>query len=135
MITNPIPKRILIVSDNDRLARFIELILGDGEWIIEKLTLNSTPQRLEISEVGLIMVALSSPLNEPAAALDRVFPDYQANQSPLFVISENRMRAHQGRLVEQMDFPFDIDEFQDKIFKILQTAAKRPAAPLMGWRD
>jgi hypothetical protein len=125
MITNSTRKKILVLSDDDRLARAIELILGG--WVVEKLALSAAAQQtpqLEMSTVGLIVIALSSPANEPAAALNLISLIDQAGQNPLLIISEKRIRPRPDNLAAQMNFPFDVDEFRDKVLTLLQTGGK-----------
>jgi hypothetical protein len=132
MMSPPPPKKILVLSDDNRLARAIELILDSDEWIIEKLALSSTEQSQPqgaTDGVALIVVALSSPLNEPVTALNCVFLANQIAQIPLLIISEKRMHAHQSNLLVQMDFPFDVDEFRENVLKILSPVAASSLKP------
>lgn len=129
-MTNPTPQKILVLSDDDRLTRAIELILGG--WVVEKLALSAATQQtpqLEMSKVGLIVIALSSPVNEPAAALSLISLIDQAGQNPLLIISEKRIRPRPSNLAAQMDFPFDVDEFRENVLKILSPVAASPSRP------
>ena len=130
MIANPAHKKILVLSDDSRLTRAIELIL-EG-WVIEKLALSAAAQQtpqLEMGEVGLIVIALSSSVNEPVAALNLISLIDQAGQNPLLIISEKRIRPRPDNLAVQMDFPFDVDEFRKNVLKILSPVAASPLRP------
>ena len=127
MMTSPPSKKILVLSDDNRLARAIELILGGGEWVIEKFALSfrEPPQPQGNSdEAALIVVALSSPVNEPVTALNRVFLASQIAKTPLLIISEKRMHVQQSNLLVQMDFPFNVDDLRDNVWQILQKQEK-----------
>ena len=124
MVSPPPPKKILVLSDDNRLARAIELILDNDEWIIEKLALSSMEQSQPqgaTDDVVLIVVALSSPVNEPVAALNLISLIDQTGQTPLLIISEKRIRPRPSNLVAQMDFPFGVDEFRENVLKILSS--------------
>jgi DNA-binding response OmpR family regulator len=116
-------KRVLVLSDNDGLSRAIELNLERSGLEVVKLALSSPGQRGRQAEVGdfdLIVVAMSSPTNEPVVALAKASLAGLIGQVPILIISDRPFHSDPDDQIIHMDFPFDIDKLYDKVKEILQ---------------
>ena len=115
-------KKILVLSDNDKLSRAIEVILASRDWAVETVASNPPKQpgnQAKISNLGLIIVAMSSPASEPVVALARASLAKQIGQVPLLIISDKPFNSNSDVLIVHLDFPFVIDELYHKVEAIL----------------
>lgn len=124
-------KRVLILSDNDRLSRAIELNL-DGGLEVEIMELASSPRQrpepvegqhrspAEAGHFDLIVVAMSSPTSEPVVALAKASLAEYIGQVPLLIISDRLFRSDPEAQIIHLDFPFDIDRLQAQVRELLQ---------------
>ncbi len=122
MITDSTKKKILVLSDNDKLSRAIEVILASRDWAVETVASNPSEQRgnqPEINHLDLIIVAMSSPASEPVVALARASLGRQIGQTPLLIISDEPFNSNSDDLIVHLDFPFAIDELHHKVEAIL----------------
>lgn len=116
-------KRVLVLSDNNGLSRAIELNLERSGLEVVKLALSSPGQRGRQAEVGdfdLIVVAMSSPTNEPVVALAKASLAGLIGQVPILIISDRPFHSDPDDQIIHLDFPFDIDKLYDKVKEILQ---------------
>jgi DNA-binding response OmpR family regulator len=115
-------KCVVVLSDNDLLARAIELNLN-GRLNIRVAA--PAPGRVAWSEgqagdVDLIVVALTSQTGEPLVALVRASLAGQIGQVPLLIISDRPFDARPDDQIAHLDFPFHPDELQAKVRGLLQ---------------
>jgi hypothetical protein len=83
--------------------------------------------RASNSGVDLIVLGMSSPASEPVVALSRASLVGCVGQIPLLIIS-NRPFEPEDRIVH-LDFPFDIDDFDATVTRLLQEAGQsRPVS-------
>jgi hypothetical protein len=113
-------RKALILSDNDGLARAIELYLGkvkpmaDGRWRIIRLA------GLQNGRVDLIVLALSSPTSDPLLALIRASLLERVGQVPLLIISDRPFHSDPDAKIFYLEFPFDADRFSAQIDRVCQ---------------
>jgi DNA-binding response OmpR family regulator len=115
-------KKILVLSDNDKLSRAIEVLLVSRDWAVETVASNPPKQpgnQDRISNLRLIIVAMSSPASEPVVALARASLAAQIGQVPLLIISDKPFNSNSNDLIVHLDFPFVIDELYHKVEAIL----------------
>ena len=123
MIESLAGKRILVLSDNDGLARAIELSLGKrlGAEVIVLATLRvphqGEPQET-IGDCDLIVVATSSPTSEPVVALARASLAQRIGRVPLLIISDRPFHSEPDDQIVHLDFPFDLDTFYERVTEI-----------------
>jgi hypothetical protein len=116
-------KRVLVLSDNDRLSRAIELNLKYSHLEVMRLALSSQVQEESQTEIGdfdLIVMAMSSSTSEPIVTLARASLVGRIGQVPLLIISDRPFHSDPNDRVIHLDFPFDIDGLHDKVTEILQ---------------
>ena len=120
-------RKALIISDNDRLARAIALILGsclDIEMIeLGPASLQPCDRPEGDADLELIVLALSSALSDPVAVLSRSSPGKGIRQVPVLVISERAYPPDPGRKIFCVDFPFDPHKLCAKAKEILNGQA------------
>ena len=118
-------KSILVLSDNDLLARAIELNLGKT-WTVGVLLLTPESAVRRGSRAGvdrhadLIVVAMSSPASEPVVALSRASLGGRIGQVPILIISDRPFDSRSDDRIIHLDFPFDISRLRGKVAEILQ---------------
>ena len=123
MIESLSGKRILVLCDNDGLARAIELSLSKrlGAEVIVLGTLG-VPHHGErqdtIGDCDLIVVATSSPTNEPVVALARASLAQRIGHVPLLIISDRPFHSEPDDQIVHLDFPFDLDTFYERVTEI-----------------
>jgi hypothetical protein len=117
-------KRVLILSDNKGLSRAIALNL---DTCLEVKTMRFEPKspehwRLSVGNdsFDLMIVAMSSPTNEPVVALARASLATQIRQTPLLIISDRPFDSAPDDWVTYLDFPFDIDRLCHTVREMLQ---------------
>jgi hypothetical protein len=118
-------KSILVLSDNDLLARAIELNLSKT-WTVDVLLLTPESAVRRRSRAGvdrhadLIVVAMSSPASEPVVALSRASLCGRIGQVPILIISDRPFDSRSDDRIIHLDFPFDINRLRGKVAEILQ---------------
>jgi len=124
MITNSTEKKALVLSDNENLSRAIEISL---DILLNVKVINLTPSSSEKlgnanSNVDLIVMAMSSPNDEPVWTLTRALLARQVGQVPLLIISDRPFDSDPNVNIFHLDFPFGIDGLRAKVREILQVA-------------
>ena len=115
-------KHVLVLSDNDGLARAIEVNLCDPYLKVTRIVLNPTGRPTNEAERGdydLIVVALSSPANEPVVALAWASLAGRVGQVPFLIISDRPFRSDPADRIAHLYFPFDIDRLHGRVSEIL----------------
>jgi hypothetical protein len=114
-------KRVIILSDNAKLSRAIELKLQCYPGLeIVKLVPGQRRSPVEIGDCDLIVVAMSSSSSEPLVALAKVSLTGRIGQVPVLVISDRPFRADPDTRIAHLDFPFDIDKLPHKVRELLE---------------
>ncbi len=122
MVINSTKKKILILSDNDKLSKAIKVILASRGWATETVASKPPKQpgnQAKIKHPDLIVVAMSSPTSEPVVTLARASLAKQIGQTPLLIISDEPFNSNSDDLIVHLDFPFAIDELYYKVETIL----------------
>jgi response regulator RpfG family c-di-GMP phosphodiesterase len=123
--------RVLVLSDHNGLSRVIELTLT-GPMKVVRLVSSTTWQlqnQAEVEDLDLIVVAMSSPSNDPITALSQLSLAGRLKAVPILIISDNPDRQRPAnRIIHHLDFPFDIDAFCDKVKEILHGKVKEPSS-------
>lgn len=131
-ITEATEKRVLVLSDNETLAQVIEFSLRNG---LKKLKVRTvvmpSPQTRqehdESNDIDLIVVAMSSPSNEPVVALARASLGSYIGQVPILIISDKYFQTDLAVQIAHLDFPFVIGMLNDKVNDILYHDELSPA--------
>ena len=114
--------KVLVISDDDRLARAITLILRNclSLEIIERGT--SSPSQWPGSgrdvKLGLIVLALSSTLSEPIPILSRAALARRIGRVPILIVSERVFSSNAGDKIFHVDL-FDPHKLCEKAHEIL----------------
>jgi CheY-like chemotaxis protein len=143
-------KRVLILSDNEGLAKSIGLSLNyslhvetssllsrtaynggvSGGWqraaqLENSINAASPPEQSpndadESRSCDLIVVAMSSPLNAPIVALARASLLCSVGQVPVLIISERPFLADPDVQIMHLPFPFNTDKLKESVSQILR---------------
>jgi hypothetical protein len=123
MITDTLPKRILVLCDHDALYSAIEMKLsGLPQTSIVQSTLtlpeltNSTPL---FEDVDLIILATVSPRADLVPALLDLLPSSEIGKPLVLIISEHLSVPESDDRITFLDFPFDMDGLPLTVTKIL----------------
>lgn len=125
MTTTMAEKKVLVLSDNGGLTRAIELNLTSHLPVqVTKLEMGSWTQSCDYADTDfdLMVVALSSPRNEPIVALAKASLAGQMGRVPLLIISERPFRPDPSGRIAHLNFPFDVRGLYCKVQEILQDA-------------
>jgi hypothetical protein len=116
--SQPAKKKILILSDDERVARVIELVLKRSSFAETEIA--RQPNRpLETSNLSLIILVASSPASEPVVALAQAALVEQVGRIPLLIVSDEPFQASPDHLIFHLDLPFDHDELQRQVHNLL----------------
>ncbi len=123
--TNRAEKQILVISDNDMLAQVIAWSLRTGLKMRAKVQVSAakhsrSTELYDKNILDLIVVAMSSPNNEPVVALARAALGNYIGHIPILIISDKSFQSDLGVHIVHLDFPFVIDKLNDKVNAILQ---------------
>jgi hypothetical protein len=117
-------KRVLVLSDNDRLSRAIELNLNHRMEVKVLRSVASPPvqdrSQAEVADFDLIVVAMISPTSEPVVALARASLAGRIGQVPLLIISERPFDLDPYVPIVHLDFPFNAHALHDRVQELLQ---------------
>ena len=124
MTKNLATKRVLILSDVDKLARVISL--GLNRYLgIEAV--HPWPQdRVTGNGYDLIIVALGSSASEPIVALSQAGLTRQIGRVPILIISDRPAVDAPEDHIAHLDFPFDVGQLCQKVAAILRAAPGGP---------
>jgi DNA-binding response OmpR family regulator len=117
-------KKILVVSDDSRLSRAIELNLN-SRLAVEIVTATTGPaeeraDRTQKDDPALIVVAMSSPSSEPVVALARARLTHHVGRVPILLISDRPVCPALDTKIGHLEYPFGIDALRDKVAEILE---------------
>lgn len=116
--SQPAKKKILILSDDERVARVIELVLKHSPFA--EIELAKQPnQPLETSNLGMIILVASLPASEPVVALAQAALVEQVGRIPLLIVSDEPFQASLEHLIFHLNLPFDHDELQRQVHNLL----------------
>jgi len=117
-------KKILIVSDSDKLARALELNLK-GRWCVVKTHLISSLEQspAKAADYHLIVIAMSLPSSEPVVALAKASLGKHLGQIPILIISDRPFRSAPGESIHHLNFPFTPEALYAKVQEILDPSA------------
>ena len=124
MATDSYGKRVLVLSDDHRLSRAIELNLRKRLGVeVVTVASNSLEQRGSPTRndgFDLIVVAMSSPVSEPVVALARASLVKHIGRVPLLIISDRPFDPDPDDQIAHLEFPFDASALHDKVQGLLQ---------------
>ncbi|MBN1875931.1 MAG: hypothetical protein JXA33_17035 [Anaerolineae bacterium] len=116
-------KQVLILSDNDGLARAIEVNLVQRQPVkVVCVPAGGAEPRQRVADgcaFDLIVVAMSSPVNEPLVALARASLTRCIGRVPILVISDKPFKSGLDVQILHLDFPFAIDSLNERVRAIL----------------
>lgn len=116
-------KRVLVISDDERLARAIELNLHgqlDLRVVRASAVKKAGGRRLVHSHFDLIVLAASSPASEPVVALARAALANRIGRVPLLIVSDRPFESDPEARILHLDFPFSAGRLCDKVAEILR---------------
>ena len=126
-------KRVLILSDNDGLAKAVELNLRATKLPegVQLETICCVPKTSEAAkrqvaeeDLNLIVVALSSASSEPALALAKNSLLHRVGYTPMLIISQKTSYFGRRNMATHMDYPFDIDQLQNALKDTLRSSSE-----------
>lgn len=131
MVADETTKRVLVVSDDSRLSRAIELNLNSRLAVeVVTATTDLAEQRTDRTQEGnlaLIVVAMSSPSSEPVVALARARLTHYIGRVPILLISDRPVCPARDTKIGHLEYPFGIDALRDKVAEILEIEQAGPA--------
>ncbi len=118
-------KKILVVSDDAKLSRAIELNLTNPSKI-EVVGLGSespvwVPSSGLEASIDLLVVATSSPASEPVVMLARAALSAIVGLVPLLIISDRPFEADRETRIDHLTFPFCPIELYNRVRGILKS--------------
>jgi len=132
MSANSAGKKVLVLSDNSGLARVVEVNLSNQLNMHVVRSTSSSWRRenpAEIDNFDLLVLAISSSVNEPVVALARASLTETIGRIPLLIISDRPFHSEPEDQIDHLDFPFDVDTLQNKVDEILHRSVHRPTIP------
>jgi hypothetical protein len=130
-----VENKIIVLSDNDGLARAIEVNLERCCRAEVVHLVGGTSGRYAGPFAGdchLIIVALSSPASEPIVALAQASLVGRIGQVPLLIISDRPFESDPVDRIAHLDFPFDVDELCCRVQRILRDQVVADQTQLYG---
>lgn len=126
------PPKILIVTDSHKLYRAIEINLED-HWEAISCQLPETrtnpPLPVSITQVDLIVLALSASRSEPIVWLSRAALQMYLGMIPLLIISDRGFKEDLLENIYHLDFPFDAEMLRHTVSRILFRTAPALGEP------
>ncbi len=115
----PMVKKIVVLSDDDKLARAVQIGL-------QKLGLVIRPgvdgQAAEALDPALIVIALSSPTGEPSVLLARAELGVYLGRVPVLIISDRPFLPEPARRMAHLSFPFSSEVLSQRAAQLLEDA-------------
>lgn len=121
MSVEPAKKKILVLSDSDKIAKVIKLTLDGGMEV--QVTDPAANWEPSCGDFDLLVMALSSHLSEPVVKLLNASLVNCVGQVPLLIISDRPFDPDPGGRITHLDFPFDIDDLRDRVQELLKQPA------------
>ncbi len=128
MAVDAAKKRILVLSDDDRLSRAIALNLTNPQVEIARFMVNGAHGegkrhgQAAIGHCDLIVMAMSSPSSEPVVVLGKASLGGRIGQVPLLIISDRPFDSDADNKITHLDYPFDANHLGHVVKDILETA-------------
>ncbi len=123
-------KRILLLSDDGRVAKIIEAIQAHDLAIVRFML--QPPEQTEVSvpagRFDLILLSLSVYENEPIVALARTSLAGLIGHLPILIISEKPFQSDAATLITYMNLPFSVTQLRDRVRDILGLPQALPCA-------
>ncbi len=121
-------KRILVLCDNQKLSKALQLNL-QAHWQVSQTTLPASRQpSRRIDEFSLIILALSSPASEPVVALTRAALIKYIGRIPLLIISDRPFPSSPQERITHLDFPFNPQSLYTRVQEILRAQPEAATA-------
>jgi hypothetical protein len=116
-------KKVMVVSDNDGLARAIHLNLKahfEADVVLIAPDLSDDKENLtSAGDCDLIIVATSSPTSEPVVALAKASLTDRVGHVPLLIISDRPFDSDLDARIVHLDFPFTLGELHSAVQDLL----------------
>lgn len=123
--SRPARKKILILSDDERVAKIIELVLKRDPELETELTRQSN-RAVATGQLSLIMLVASLPTSEPVVSLAQTALVGHVGRTPLLIISDKPFPASPDHLIFHLNLPFDHDELQHQVQNLLARPMPAP---------
>lgn len=113
-------KRIIVLSDDDTLARAVQIGLQPHGGVLRLGAGARARERLaETAEPVLIVVALSLSTSEPVVLLARAGLGVYLGQIPILIVSDRPFQPEQAERISHYSFPFSSDAFSRRVAELL----------------
>jgi len=114
-------KRIVILSDNQKLAKTLALNLEvESAWQVDQWVLDTSNHPTDLNgNLSLIVIALNSPIGEPIMALAKASLTHYIGRVPLLIISDRPFPEDLEAQISHLDFPSSSEGFYGKVREIL----------------
>jgi len=121
----PETKKVLVVSDGDRLFEVIKINLEKIPVAVDRIenASNGNGHRLSnVEQYNLIVVASGSSTSEPVVSLFNASLTKQIGQIPLLIISDRQFDANESGQIFHLDFPFNATELRKKVKQLVKNS-------------
>ena len=125
MVRDSARKGVLVLSDDERLAKVIEVILKRDYREVVGLPLRSLQRRegeVKLEDFDLVVVATGSLASESVVASAMDLLAQWVGRVPMLIVSEGKLDSDPGHQIFHLDFPFDVDELAGTVDEILRGA-------------
>ncbi|MBI5034371.1 MAG: hypothetical protein HZB51_27935 [Chloroflexi bacterium] len=127
MLQQPDPKKVLLLSDNESVAKLISHIATDDLNVV-RFSLAPKKQPEKIAATGhfdLIILALSQYASEPIVALAQASLLKAVGQVPMLIISDKSFQSDPTMLITHMDLAFSIGHLNTQVREMLHMSQSR----------
>ena len=116
-------RRILVLSDNDKLSKAITWNLEQisGQEVVRQISdsTQGTGSQLTADNFDLVVVAVSAADSEPIVTLAKASAAQFVDKIPVLIVSDRPFRPDPDARITHLDFPFEPDELHDAVTDIL----------------
>jgi DNA-binding response OmpR family regulator len=116
-------RRILVLSDNDKLSKAISWNLEQvsGQEVVRQVSApnQETADQLARDGFDLVVVAVSAVDSEPIVTLAKASAAQYADRIPVLIVSDRPFRPDPDARIAHLDFPFEPAELRDAVVKLL----------------
>ncbi|CAG0946972.1 hypothetical protein ANRL1_03502 [Anaerolineae bacterium] len=118
-------KQILVISDDESVARVTELAIKREEWVVPFVFClsNQPASQLPSDKYNLIILVLRSYDLDPVVALAKASLTSYVGQIPILIISDKPFLSDASTQIYHMDFPFTTSQLNVQVRRILQEEA------------
>ena len=112
-------KKIIVLSDDDKLARAVRVGLQKHGQVIG---LGAGGRAADGLELALIVIALSAPASEPSVLLARAELGMCLGRVPMLIISDRPFPPEPAWRIAHLGFPFTSEALSRRAAELLEAA-------------